>query len=105
MICERTGGNNDQNIFTHYSTVTLATIMTVNCVGGGQANPSTGDLESAEFINTFPGKIYSEEDFGHQSVKFNKNIRSQEKTSLNLNQTRRPTSKNSRYHHNPWGQF
>jgi len=53
-------------------TVTLATIMTVNCVGGDQANPSTGDLESAEFINPFPDKIYSEEDFGHQSVKFNK---------------------------------
>jgi len=53
-------------------TVTLITIMTLNCVGGNQATHSTGDLESAEFINPFPDKIYSEEDFDHQSVKFNK---------------------------------
>jgi hypothetical protein len=53
-------------------TVTLVTIMTVNCVYGNQGTISTGDLESPEFINPFPDKIYSEEDFDHPSVKFNK---------------------------------
>ena len=53
-------------------TVTLVTIMTVNCVYGNQGPISTGDLESTEFINPFPDKIYSEEDFDHPSVKFNK---------------------------------
>ena len=53
-------------------TVTLVTIMTVNCVGGNQATTSTGDLESTEFKTLFPDKTYSEEDFDHQTIKFNK---------------------------------
>jgi len=55
-----------------FITVLLVTIMTVNCVGGNQSTDSTGNLDSAEYINLFPDKIYSEEDFDHPSVKFNK---------------------------------
>ena len=53
-------------------TITLVTVMTANCVIGNQEVTSTGDLESGEFKTLFPDKTYSEEDFDHQAIKFNK---------------------------------
>ena len=55
-----------------FITLTLVTVMTANCVGGNQESTSTGELESGEFMNLFPDRTYSEDDFNHLSVKFNK---------------------------------